>query len=158
MDEWTRAAAPGAHHAVLDTLRGQWRIASAQSDVEGRAEIEWILGGRFLELRQVSADAPHSPLTGLGLIGYDNLNQRYLSIWVDTNSTNAFITTGHADSGRSSVEFYGPSDDPVSGQRGVMWHVSLRLDGSERFILEFRDPRVESTSEPVFRQVFTRMT
>jgi hypothetical protein len=100
-DAWLRAMKPGAPHAQLAELAGEWSYsitywngpgAEAQT-IEGTAVKQMILGGRYLE-ETLTGEFLGRPLRGLGITGYDNVTREYVAIWLDNAGTTIGVYRG----------------------------------------------------------------
>ncbi len=136
MAAWMKYAVPGDHHARLQPLAGKFvvktkfRMAAEQPWQESVARVEgnWVLGDRFL-MQKVHSEPDEmlpSGFEGLGFFGYDNYQQKYVLVWMDTMSTMALTAHGEADGGR--IAFKGEYADPMSGSTKVFKWV-YELDG-----------------------------
>ncbi|MBI4584747.1 MAG: DUF1579 domain-containing protein [Planctomycetes bacterium] len=131
MKFWAQHAAPGEHHKHLDPLVGSWDTEvkwwtspAAEPQVSrGKAEVKWILGGRFLE-EEVQGGTPEQPFQGLGLQGYDNFLKKHQSFWIDSMSTSLMISSGTCDGAGKVFTLSGTYLDPAAGKekasRGVL--------------------------------------
>lgn len=103
MAAWAAAATPGEHHAVLAQLVGTFDTVvtyqmSPDAPVEtseGVSTNTMILGGRFLQ-NSHEGMAMGMPYQGLGMTGYDNLAEQYVSTWADTMGTLMVVARGAA--------------------------------------------------------------
>jgi hypothetical protein len=57
----------------------------------GTLSSEWILGGRFVKGSFHLDDMMGSPFDGVSIIGYDNGEGEYKSVWIDNMSTAVFV-------------------------------------------------------------------
>lgn len=57
------------------------------------------------------------PFEGMGSIGYDNLRQEYVSIWMDNMSTGMMQMTGTFDSASPTLKTTGQLSCPLSGDK-----------------------------------------
>ena len=112
MDAWMKLAQPGEHHQHLDKYVGTWDLAvtfwmgpdaEPMSSPPGRAEVSWILGGRFLEWKN-TGDFGGMPFEGRAFDGYSYLDTEYQSVWFDNFGTLLLNYTGDcSDDGESRV-------------------------------------------------------
>lgn len=124
MAKWQKYATPGEGHAVLDQLVGDWDYSlkywsapgSPPEESKGENEIEWILGKRFLEM-DVEGTSMGQPFKGMGIIGYDNAKNEYISTWIDTMGTGMMSATGTYDASTKTMTETGTFTDPMSGQQ-----------------------------------------
>jgi hypothetical protein len=156
------AGKPGAFHKHLEPLLGSWNCAVKLSMIpgappeesKGTIERRWILGGRFLS-EDYHGVAMGQPFSGHGLMGYDNLQNKYDTIWMDTMGTGIFTQTGSCDASGKNFEFSGTNMDPMTGQlkwgkstvtivnnnKNIMRMMEKGEDGTERVTLEIVSTR-----------------
>lgn len=104
MAKWQEFSTPNENHKALDTLAGNWNHTVKwwmKPDTEpeistGTGTAEWIMGGRYLQ-QKVSGMSMGQPFEGLGIIGYDNANKEYVSIWLDNMGTGLMQSTAQYD-------------------------------------------------------------
>lgn len=89
MAELINTSIPGPAHKVLDDLVGSWTTeargwfkAGEEPMVStGKSTMAWVLDGRFLKQDH------EGDMQGVGYLGYDNVKQSYVSVWLDNFST-----------------------------------------------------------------------
>ena len=121
-DLWQKASTPGPFHQKLQALIGKWDTAvtlrtepDALAQVSrGFAECTWILGGRFVQ-ESYHGVLAEMPFIGFGLLGYDNVLSRYVSIWADSFGTGLLVSTGEVDADAKVLTLTGSFQDPLSG-------------------------------------------
>lgn len=130
MQAWMKYAEPGEHHQHLAPFGGKWKgdikmwmaPDAAPMINETLAEARWILGGRFLEWTH-SGLFDGSPFEGLGIEGYNNLDERYEGMWVDNFGTLIVSYSGAcSDDGKSRImtsEFSNPMTDEKIHQKVI---------------------------------------
>ncbi len=154
---------PGVAHQVLNGRVGTWQcsirywppFASEPESMAATSDIKWTMDGLFLEDRTRSDFGGH-PFKGLGLMGFDNLKQRYVSTWIDNTSTSIATSEGGYDPETRTFRFAGKTADPASGRLLDMRSVERVIDddnwsyeawvlqpsGEERQLLEIAYKRV----------------
>jgi hypothetical protein len=117
------AMAPGEHHAHLAATAGDWNVAikmwmdpARPEAVEstGAAKFFPILGGRYM-VQEYSGSFMGMEFRGRGTTGYDNLQEKYVSTWLDNMSTAVSMESGHCDGTGRKYDWSGEMPDPVSG-------------------------------------------
>ena len=101
MNAISKAATPGSEHAILESLVGKfnvtatfWMDPSKKPSVEkGTAVHKWMLGKRFVKEKYTSNFAG-KPFKGIGILGFDKVKGKYVSIWMDTMGTGMMTTEG----------------------------------------------------------------
>ena len=148
MKKVTAAGAPGEAHKALEPLLGEWTavvkswMAPDAPPVEskGTAKAEWVMEGRFVR-EDFSGEMMGKPFHGMSLTGYDNLKQKYNSLWVDDMSTAIFTSEGTATDGAKVITFYSKMDCPMTGEKDMPVKQVLRLLSADQHVFEMHDPR-----------------
>ncbi|MEE8169851.1 MAG: DUF1579 domain-containing protein [Phycisphaerae bacterium] len=150
MEAWAKQAAPGEHHAHLKPLAGKWesvgkfRMApeAPWQESNSTSTAEWILGGRFLS-QKISGEAMEGmtyAFEGFGVLGYDNLKQKYVSIWMDNMATMIMSAEGTCDSSGRVITFESAEfENPMTGQKESMKSI-YRIESNSKYILEMYQP------------------
>lgn len=132
---WAKAAAPGEYHKMLEAMAGKFDatvkywMPGTDAPVESKAtsENEMILGGRYLQ-QVYKGDFRGSPIEGRGIVGYDNVGQKFMAMWVDSASTDVLITDGSADSAKKTINARGTFMDSLTGKQGRLRTVTELTD------------------------------
>lgn len=134
---------PGVAHKVLEPLVGQWTYtmthkmaADAPEQMsEGTSNIEWILGGRFLQ-QKVSSTLDMGGQTinyeGIGTIGHDNVKGRYMTSWMDNMSTGIMTAVAEYDEAAATLKEKGSYSCPMKG-RDVNFTSELKIIDNDHF-------------------------
>lgn len=120
MQAYQQAGAPGAPHAALAKMAGDytlsirsWNAPDAPPTVEtGTATRSMVLGGRVL-VEQVQSQMYGQPFTGHGMHGYDNVSGKHWATWNDSMSTGLMVSEGSCDDA-GTCSFTGSWNDPVT--------------------------------------------
>lgn len=152
MAAWAKTAAPGEHHAHLKPLAGKWtskdkfRMSpdAPWQESTSKAVTEWIMGGRFLTMKvQGGSMMPGMPaFEGFGILGYDNLAEKYVSMWVDNYGTMMMTSEGTCDATGKTITFKGTYTDPMSGQPTWMKSV-YKIEGNDKYVISMYGPDSE---------------
>jgi len=121
MQSMMEAAAPGAHHKILDSMTGRFKYTNkfkmdpSQDWVtsDGMYEGNMCLGGRYLTYT-VKGPMMGMDFEGMGCIGYDNLLQKYVSGWIDNMGTSLLRAEGTASADGKTITFEGEMLDPMT--------------------------------------------
>jgi hypothetical protein len=124
MEAMLKYATPGPEHKRLDDLAGTFTYTmkawmepgQPPNESTGTSESKWILGGRYLS-QDVTGNFAGMPFYGHGLIGYDNAQKKYISVWVDSFGTGVSHGVGTADAGGKVITYFREDFDPFAGQR-----------------------------------------
>lgn len=123
MAAWMKYANPGEAHGFLRRLEGSWEAKATfwmkpgDPPVEstGRTASKLILGGRFLQTTYDS-DMMGQPFQGMAIDGYDNLNEKYVGIWMDTMGTMMMVFEGSVDRTGNVREMFAEYKNPMDGK------------------------------------------
>jgi Protein of unknown function (DUF1579) len=122
MEAYHKLAIPGAPHRLLASMAGSWTTMTKSwmepgkppMESAGTCEQKMILGGRYL-YQEFSGDMMGMPFTGIGITGYDNHKQRYVSTWMDSMSTGIYFFEGLSGADDKTITMECRADDPVRG-------------------------------------------
>jgi hypothetical protein len=142
------AGTPGAAHKALDPLVGNWTAEvkcwmkpGAEPMVsQATAKSSCIMNGRFVQ-EEFSGEMMDKPFKGMSLTGYDNMKQKYVTVWVDDMSTGIFTSEGTASDDGKLITFTGTMDCPATGEKDVPMKHIVRIVSPEKHVFEMHDPR-----------------
>jgi hypothetical protein len=123
MEAWQKASTPGESHKKLDALVGTFdaRVRSMvdpskpPEDSVGTSVNSWVLGGRYVE-QQYEGAFMGEPFNGIGFTGYDNVQKKYVSVWMDTAGTGMMWMTAAPDKSGKAMAGSARIWDPVIGK------------------------------------------
>jgi hypothetical protein len=142
------AGMPGAGHAVLKPIEGNWTVKSkfwmkpgakpALSDAT--SNFTWVLGGRFLR-QTFKGTWGGQPFEGQGFLGYDNVAKEYVSVWMDSMSTGVVKSSGQYDKATKTISEKGTYNCPIAGV-GKPFRAEWKLVGknSHIYTMYTKDP------------------
>lgn len=142
MEQYLQLGAVNENHAYFDNFVGQWQVKSTiwmmpgtpPSVSQNTAEAELILGGRFL-LMKIKGVMMEQPFEALEIMGYDNLQQKYITFWIDNTSTAFYQTTGVRDTVTKIVTETGDWPDPMTGGT-IKVRATTKMISPDEFIYE----------------------
>jgi hypothetical protein len=118
---------PGAEHKVLDVLVGDWKgsvtfwMSAGAPPMENKGSIhrEWILDGHFVseEVTGEPMGPGASEFQGHGIVGYNTIEKRYESGWIENMATWISTANGTYDAGKKTFSFSGDMLNPATGKR-----------------------------------------
>ncbi len=123
MERMTRAATPGAQHAMLARMAGEWTCAvrmqmdpsqPAQKS-QSTATITALMDGRYIQ-EVDSGQMNGMPFNGMGLYGFDNVTGRYVSSWIDNMGTGIMTSVGTPDASGKVITWTASMNDPATGK------------------------------------------
>ena len=148
MEMWAKMAAPGAPHAELAKLAGTWNTIvtmwmepGAEPQVsKGVSDNKMVLDGRWLEQRY-TGDFMGQPFQGVGFTGYDNVRQKYRSVWMDDMSTTMVTSEGDADTGGYVITLAGDYACAMTGEKHKAATEIIRIVSHDKYVFEMHDPK-----------------
>ena len=137
MEAMAAAGTPGAPHEVLTSRAGRWKVdgktwmapGTEPMPMVATARTEVILGGRYV-VEEFKSDFMGQPFEGRLTQGYDNVTQRYWSMWTDSMSTSCWVSYG-TEVSPGVIEFRGTANDILTPNgRPTRMTTSMNEDGS----------------------------
>lgn len=156
------AASPSAAHKTLEPFVGTWTAeikmwlapGEAPTVTKGSAKSTWILGGRYVQ-EEFTGEFMGKPFRGLSLTGYDNVRQKYRSVWIDDMSTTMVTSEGDADAAGKVFTYGGDYACAMTGQTHKAAKLVTRLISKDKFTFELHDPARAGDSK-VMEITYTR--
>jgi hypothetical protein len=148
------ACTPSAAHKLLEPLVGNWTAETKCWMVPGSpptvshatAKSSWIMNGRFVQ-QEFTGDFMGKPFHGLGFTGFDNVRQKYGSVWIDDMSTTVFTSEGEADSDARTITFTGVNSCPMTGEKHKTSKLVYRILSRDQHVFEMHDPTKGANSK-----------
>jgi hypothetical protein len=135
-----KAGMVGPQHKVLEPLIGSWNATctfwmggpESQPDKStGTMTSKWIFDGRWIQ-SDYAGDFAGQPFQGLGYLGFDNTQQKYISTWMDSMCTGMMYSTGTADPSNKVFTFTMPKQIcPMTGKPCTGRSV-LKIDNNDK--------------------------
>ena len=136
MELYSKLAAPGEPHQQLASLAGSWSTKTREwmepgkppVESTGSAEMKMLLDGRFLQ-QDLTGQMMGQPFSGIEMIGYDNLQKRYVTTWMSNTSTMIFMMDGTASPDGKTITLKGQHPEPGGGymKHRAIWKI---VDGN----------------------------
>lgn len=132
------AARPAREHALLQSLAGKWTakfeltMPGAPSMASTGTEVNELIGELWVASRYDDPGMLGGPFSGAGFTGYDADKKKYVSAWVDSQSTTITLQEGTYDEATRTLTLSGPSVDPMTGQEGIARSVVHWSDDDHR--------------------------
>ena len=130
MQAYMALGEPGEHHRHLDAMIGEWSgeftmhmPGMPPMTSRGTVSREWVLGGRYIH-ETIEATSEMGTFTGIGYIGYNNLDGQYEIIWMDSMSTAIYTETATFNPDTKVLSTRGTHRDP----KGQVINVRGKLD------------------------------
>lgn len=148
------AIAPGAKHKALEPFIGEWTaeikawMAPDQPPTEskGTAKATWILDGRYVQ-EEFTGDFMGQPFRGISLTGYDNIREKYRSVWMDNMSTTMVTSEGDFDAAGKVLTFNGDYACAMTGDKHRKARLVSRIISKDKHVFEMHDPALGVNSK-----------
>jgi hypothetical protein len=140
MEAYMKMGAVTENHEFLKKYAGAWDcqvkswMAPGQPPAvnPGSFQGEMVLDGRFLMMR-FKGEMFGQPFAGLQIIGFDNMQQKYNTLWLDNTSTFFFMTTGTRQDNVISESGLWP--DPLTGAQAPV-KARTTWTGADEYVYE----------------------
>ena len=141
------AGTPGAAHRALEPLVGNWTAEvkcwmapdAPPTVTKATAKATWVMSGRFIQ-EDFNGEFMGKPFHGMSLTGYDNIKQKYNTVWVDDMHTAVVTAEGEAENGGKVITLEGKYDCPMTGQKNVAMKQVVRIISPDTHVFEMHDP------------------
>jgi len=123
MDKMAKAATPGAQHANLAKMAGEWTCkvkfqmdpSQPAQESQSKAVITTLMDGRYIQ-EVDTGTMSGMPFNGIGLTGFDNVIGKYVFTWIDNMGTGIETGVGTADASGKVITMNATMNDPVTGK------------------------------------------
>ena len=144
------ATKPGANHELLGELAGKWNYVlkilrghdKPPIETKGVVVRQPIMAGRYYladfnveMLPGASGELERANFQGKEIEGYDNIKQKFFSIWIDNASTSVTVFEGTYDP-RSRTFSYTTETEPQHGKK-MKVREQIRLVDADHYTLEW---------------------
>ena len=141
------ACTPGAAHQALEPLVGEWKVEvktwmapdAPPALSTGTAKSTWTLKGRFVQ-QEFSGEFMGQPFHGISFTGYDNVREKYRSVWIDDMSTTMVVSEGDADHDGKVITLGGSYACAMTGEKDKTMKRILRIVDKDKRVFEKHDP------------------
>jgi len=142
MEAYMKAAAVTENHAFLKRMAGSWLAQTTMWTFPGQPPTmsqntfdgTMILGGRFVSLAY-KGTMMGQPFEGVQITGYDNLQKKYITLWIDNTSTSFFLLSGHREPGKDIINQKGEWPDPMTGGMEKV-RAAVTYTGPDSYVFE----------------------
>ena len=132
MEMYEKLATPGQPHQLFATLAGSWTThvkewmepGKPPMESTGAAELKMLLGGRFLH-QEITGHMMGQPFSGIAIDAYDNLQKKYVSMWISNMGTGIFLMEGTASPDGKTITLTGQHPEPGGGHMShrAVWKI-----------------------------------
>ena len=141
------AGMPGEKHAHLAKSVGTWTGKSTLWMAPGvepvtsdcTSKVTTIMDGRFTKAEFDGEIPGMGPYHGVGISGYDNVSQKFVSTWIDNHSTGIMTGTGDLSSDGKTTTWNYTYTCPIAKKPVVMRQVDT-MTGPNTMTMEMSGP------------------
>jgi len=141
------ACTPGPAHKALEPLVGDWNAEvkmwmdpdAPPTITKGTAKCTWTLKDRFVQ-QEFNGEFMGKPFHGLSFTGYDNVRQKYRSVWIDDMSTTMVTSEGDADADGKVITLGGNYACAMTGEKNKATTQIYRVLSPDKHVFEMYDP------------------
>lgn len=161
IEAMTAAGALGPEHEMLAARAGTYDVEGAYwmapggeaTPMTATARIAPLFDGRFT-VESFSSEMMGMPYEGLLHQGFDNVTERYWSIWVDSMNTSAWVSYG-TEIAPGVIEYHGTNRD-VFTPDGRPSRMTVTDDGDGSHTMRMYDFREGTDEYVVMELVYSR--
>lgn len=122
------AGTPGSQHQMLASGAGTWQGKNQMWMAPGMpamtsesvATVTPMMEGRFTKC-EFTGDMPGmGPFSGMGIYGFDNVSQKFVSTWIDNQGTGMMQGTGEASADGKVITWKYNYNCPITKKATVM--------------------------------------
>ncbi len=155
MDAWMKMMSPGKNHEVLAGMVGTWDYttkfwmdpAAPPTESKGRAKAVAKMGGRYIASHhegKMEFPGPDGKMTewefeGLAITGYDNIQQKFVSTWIDNMGTGIMMAEGKYDAATKTFTYTAEMPDPTGSK--VKIREVIRIINDDKHVFEWYETR-----------------
>ena len=157
LPEWTKK---GPEHESFKKFVGDWDVQTKMWMAPGTEPMQsaakstgkLFYDGRFLE-QHFEGNMMGAPFTGRLFVGFDRVDNEYVSIWVDSMSTYMSVSRGKDVDGVVTYELNDP--DWMTGKKKPTTMV-MKWDNDDQYTLSFMDKAPDGKPYMTMQFVYTR--
>jgi hypothetical protein len=161
MEVYAKLAIPGPPHQLLASMEGVWQTKTrcwtepGKPPVEstGTSEQKMLLGGRFLQ-QVFTGEMMGKPFTGIGITGYDNHTEQYVSTWMDSMGTGIYFFEGAASADGKTITQKSRYDDPIRGP--MTWRSVTKIMDENTHLFEMFSTDKSGKEEKMMEITYSR--
>lgn len=148
MQKFAAAATPGKMHQHLQQDLGDWRCkttmwmapGSEPITSEGTSTVTSLLDGRFIQVEMNGEMPGMGPYRGIGIYGYDNVSQEFVSTWIDSMSTGMMTGVGELSDDGKTLSWEYTGNCPITGKQITMRDVETTTGPNTKTLEMFGTP------------------
>jgi len=141
---YTKAGELGpAHQFLKDAFVGDWTVACTMwmdpsappMESTATSTVKTILDGRFIK-ETFTGNFMGQPFEGMGLTGFDNTTNQFVSTWMDSMTTGISMSKGGISADGTTLAFIGEMNEPSTGEIGKSYLVKLKVKDQNTHTME----------------------
>ena len=146
---------PGPEHDKLKEMVGMWEatVKSPAGDSKGTMNYKMELGGLWL-VEEFQGDFGGMPFQGRGLTSYDAAKKKYVSVWIDSWSTDVSVLEGTFDKEGKVQTMTGD----MAGPDGKKMKVTITTEHKDKdnAVMTMRGPGPDGKEMEMMKVTYTR--
>jgi len=140
-------------HRLLDAFSGDYtaEVGGMLGESEGTSRVESTSLGGIWSVQHFESSLMGQPYTGLEIVGYDPLKQKYVSVWVDSLTPLLLVMEGDYDADSKTLTMKGQSRGMDGEVAEMVNTLKLGEHGKERW-----EMNIEGMAAPMMTIDYTR--
>ncbi len=144
------AATPGKMHELLAKDAGDWEGKttmwmgpdSEPLTSECTSNVEPIIDNRFIKVEMKGEMPGAGPFQGGGIYGYDNVSKKFVSSWIDSQTTGIMQGSGDLSEDGKSIKWKYTFNCPLTKKPAVMEEIDTNTgDNTKKLEMFVDDPK-----------------
>lgn len=148
-------------HEALKQMVGNWegtvrfKMGDTWDSSDSKASRRLAMDGRFV-IEEVRGTMPDGEFHGMGIVGYNTIDKRYESVWIENLATHVSMATGTFDKASKRFTFEGDMIDPMTGvkARTIM---SVDVSDPNKEVFKGHAIRPDGSKDLIFEGTFSRV-
>ncbi|MCA9244720.1 MAG: DUF1579 domain-containing protein [Phycisphaerales bacterium] len=160
MAAWMAAGAVNENHKLLEYMVGSWNcevtnycMGPDPATSRGKSTAKWALDGRFVSY-EFDGDFMGTPFHGIGYTGYDNIQKKYVSLWMDSMSTAIFTDAGDYDASSKTFTYHGEMASPTGGK--IKTRSTIEIADKDHHVMTFYHAQGDEPEARVMQITYRR--
>ncbi|MEO7252070.1 MAG: DUF1579 family protein [Arenimonas sp.] len=161
MQAYQKAGTPGAAHAAMAAMQGNYDLAITSWEAPGQPPVtekgtatrKMMLDGRVMT-EDMHSSMHGQPFSGHGMQGYDNVSGKHWSTWNDSMSTGVMVSEGSCDA-KGACTFTGSWNDPIKKGKTAA-RMTTRWTNPRTEIFEMFGPGADGKEMKMMEITYTR--
>ncbi|HZW10788.1 MAG TPA: DUF1579 domain-containing protein [Phycisphaerales bacterium] len=149
---------PVEEHELLKRMEGKWDCVAKfymggpdapPTESKGSSDNRLVMGGRYVVQNFKMDEFMGEPFEGMGIVGFDRAEGKYVNDWIDTWSTGIMSMTGEYDEATETMDWRGTyvMPSPDGGKQEMPAHHVIKYVGDDKIVMEFWETNPENGEE-----------